>query len=162
MCNRCGACISACCSQNRNNLQVVVEVPAHLQRDSLEDPFIALYSTNVQEDNEPMLNFYRQVITEAMQKLLIPDALKALRKDLTEHGREKVLQIIEDKFWCEATMPPLRLQYVAESPDDAPEVRRQALPHTCLPAQVSRGVDISNGMSPYHANAARPSLDNPR
>jgi len=60
-------------------------VPAHLQRDSLEDPFIALYSTNVQEDNEPMLNFYRQVITEAMQKLLIPDALKALRKDLTTH-----------------------------------------------------------------------------
>lgn len=72
-----------------------------------------------------MLNFYRQVITEAMQKLLIPDAIKALRKDMIEVGQKKVLQVIEDKFWCEATMPPLRLQYVAESPDDTPEVPSQ-------------------------------------
>eukprot|EP00892_Ulva_mutabilis_P012129 jgi/Ulvmu1/9289/UM050_0038.1 len=102
-------------------VKVTVEVPAHHQRDSLVEPFIALYSTNVEQDNEPMLNFYRQVITDAMQKLLVPEAIKALRKGLTEHGQKKVLQIIEDKFWCEATMPPLRLQYVAESPDDAPD-----------------------------------------
>lgn len=94
------------------------------------DPFIALYSTNAEQDNESMLNFYRQVITEAMQTLLVPDALKALRKDMMAKGEKKVLTYIEDKFWCEATMPPLRLQYVAESPDDAPEVR--SAPSHCL------------------------------
>lgn len=108
--------------------QVSVELPAQHQKNSLEEPFIALYSTNVHQENEPMLNFYRQVITEAMQKLLIPDAIKALRKDMIECGQKKVLQVIEDKFWCEATMPPLRLQYVAESPDDAPEVLSQLVP----------------------------------
>lgn len=69
-----------------------------------------------------MLNFYRQVITEAMQNLLIPDALKALQKDMIQRGEKVVLQAMEDKFWCEATMPPLRLQYVHETADDAPEV----------------------------------------
>lgn len=114
-----------------------MELPSQYQKNSLEEPFIALYSTYVQQENEPMLNFYRQVITEAMQKLLIPDAILALRKEMTERGQKKVLQVIEDKFWCEATMPPLRLQYVAESPDDTPEVLSLKLPTYIIANELS-------------------------
>jgi hypothetical protein len=96
-------------------MQVTLEVPEDSFHQYISKPLVDLYTVGVNPAMFERLHAFRQgVIDTALSQHLLKMAKADLRQELKTIAERSVLAEMEDAFWKEATMPPLRLKAISE------------------------------------------------
>ena len=108
----CHTCCSRMCHRGSHAcVQVTLAVPEQQYDEVLATPLKGLFTVGVSAAAQPALfAFRRAVIDQALSATLVPMAMADLRRELLAAAQRGVLDLIEDRFWVEVTMPPLRLK----------------------------------------------------